>query len=153
MGLAVIFVMTSASAITWLLHAFVLAPLALGYLQTITFVLVIATFVQFVELVLKKTVPVLHKALGIFLPLITTNCAVLGVTVQNIRKGHTFLQSLVFSFGAALGFALVLIIFTSLRMKIDRANPPKAFQGLAVALITAGLLGLAFMAFSNMVKL
>jgi electron transport complex protein RnfA len=158
MSLAVIFVMTSASAVTWLVSHFLLVAetgvlgLDLVYLQTIAFILVIATFVQLVELALKKTSPGLYKALGIFLPLITTNCAVLGVAVLNIKKAHSFLQTVVFGFGAALGFALALIIFTGLREKIDRANPPKSFQGVAIALVTAGLLSLAFMGFVGLVK-
>ncbi len=153
MSLAVIFVMTCASIVTWALQEFVLTPLKIEYLQTIAFILVIATFVQFVEIVLKKTMPALHKALGIFLPLITTNCAVLGVAVKNIKNEHGFVETIVFGFGAALGFALALIMFTSIREKIDRANPPKAFQGIAIALVTAGLLSLVFLMFANMVKL
>jgi electron transport complex protein RnfA len=152
MGGAVIFVMTCASAVTWALHNLVLVPLRAGFLQTIAFILVIATFVQFVELVLKKTSPGLHRALGIFLPLITTNCAVLGVTVLNIKKEYPFLESLAFGFGAAAGFALALVIFTGLRERIARANPPRCFQGTAIALVTAGLLSLAFMGFAGLVK-
>ena len=153
MGAAVVFVMTCASAVTWVFQAFVLAPLHMAYMQTIAFILIIATFVQFVELVLKKTSPALHKALGIYLPLITTNCAVLGVAVLNIQKGYSFLRSITFGFGAAVGFALALLIFTGLRERIDRANPPKAFRGTAMALVTAGLLGLAFMGFAGLVKM
>lgn len=153
MGGAVIFVMTLASAVTWSLQAFVLGPLHAEYLQTIAFILVIATFVQFVELVLKKTSPGLHKALGIYLPLITTNCAVLGVAVLNIKKTHTCLQSMTFGFGAALGFALALVLFTGLREKIARSSPPKCFRGTAIALVTAGLLSLAFMGFAGLVKM
>jgi electron transport complex protein RnfA len=153
MGAAVIFVITCASGVTYLFQVGVLDRLRLGYMQTIAFILIIATFVQFVELVLKKTSPGLHKALGIFLPLITTNCAVLGVAVLNIQKGYNLLQSMVFGFGAAAGFALALIIFTGLREKIERANPPKAFRGTAIALVTAGLLGLAFMGFAGLVKM
>lgn len=149
---AVIFVMTSASAVAWLLQAYVLDPFGIGYLQTIAFILVIASFVQLVDIAMKKFAPKLHSALGIFLPLITTNCAVLGVSVLNIQKQHTFLQSVVFGFAASLGFALALVIFTGLREKIDRANPPKAFQGVAIALVTAGLLSLAFMGFTSLVK-
>ena len=152
MGIAVIFVITCASAVTWLLQHVVLEPIGLSYLQTIAFILVIATFVQFVELVMKKATPGLHKALGIFLPLITTNCAVLGVAVLNIQKGYGFLKSVTFGFGAATGFALALLIFTGLREKINRANPPKAFEGTAIALVTAGLLSLAFMGFAGLVK-
>lgn len=152
MGGAVIFVITCASAVTWALQYLILVPLGAAYLQTIAFILVIATFVQFVELVMKKTSPGLHKALGIYLPLITTNCAVLGVTVLNVQKEYSFLKSVTFGFGAATGFALALVIFTGLREKIDRSNPPVAFKGTAIALVTAGLLSLAFMGFSGLVK-
>jgi electron transport complex protein RnfA len=152
MGGAVIFVITCASAVTWIFQYWILIPLHADYLQTIAFILVIATFVQFVELVLKKSSPGLHRSLGIYLPLITTNCAVLGVAVLNIKKELTFLKSCAFGFGAAAGFALALIIFTGMREKISRANPPVAFQGTALALITAGLLSLAFMGFSGLVK-
>lgn len=153
MSAAVIFVITCASAVTWALQYWVLDPLGVSYLQTIAFILVIAAFVQFVELALKKSSPVLHRALGIFLPLITTNCAVLGVAVLNIQKGYSLLKSIAFGFGAAAGFGLALIIFTGLREKIDRANPPHSFRGVAIALVTAGLLSLAFMGFANLVKM
>lgn len=149
---AVIFVMTSASAVTWAVQHKILNPLGLGYLQTIAFILVIASFVQLVDIIMKKFLPALHGALGIFLPLITTNCAVLGVAVLNVQLKYNFVQAVVFGFAASLGFALALIIFTGLREKIDRANPPRAFQGVAIGLITAGLLSLAFMGFANMVK-
>lgn len=149
---AVIFVMTLASGVTWSIQRLVLDPLGVGYLQTIVFILIIAAFVQFVELVLKKSAPKLHKALGIFLPLITTNCAVLGVAVLNIKQNLNLIESMLFGFGGACGFGLALIIFAGIREKLDRANPPKAFQGTALALITAGLLSLAFMGFANLVK-
>jgi electron transport complex protein RnfA len=149
---AVLFVMTSASAVTWALQHLVLNPLGLGYLQTIAFILVIASFVQLVDIAMKKFSPKLHGALGIFLPLITTNCAVLGVSVLNVQLGYGFLKAVVFGFAASLGFALALVIFTGLREKIDRANPPRAFQGVAIALVTAGLLSLAFMGFTSLVK-
>jgi len=149
---AVIFVMTSASAVTWLLQFKILVPLHLEYLQTIVFILAIASFVQLVDIIMKKFVPPLHAALGIFLPLITTNCAVLGVAVLNVQLKYSFPKAIVFGFAASLGFALALIIFTGLREKIDRANPPRAFQGIAIALITAGLLSLAFMGFAGLVK-
>ncbi len=149
---AVIFVMTSASAVTWAVQHKILNPLGLGYLQTIAFILVIASFVQLVDIIMKKFLPALHGALGIFLPLITTNCAVLGVAVLNIQLAYSFPKAVVFGFAASLGFALALVIFTGLREKIDRANPPRAFQGVAIGLITAGLLSLAFMGFANMVK-
>jgi electron transport complex protein RnfA len=153
MGTAVVFVITCASAVTWIFQTWVLAPLHMEYMQTIAFILIIATFVQFVELVMKKSSPGLHKALGIYLPLITTNCAVLGVAVLNIQKGYSLLRSITFGFGASAGFALALLIFTGLRERIDRANPPKAFRGTAMALVTAGLLGLAFMGFAGLVKM
>jgi len=149
---AVIFVMTSASAVAWLLQILVLDRLGLGYLQTIAFILVIASFVQLVDIAMKKFSPNLHAALGIFLPLITTNCAVLGVSVLNIQQKHSFLEAVVFGFAASLGFALALVIFTGLRERMDRSDPPKAFQGVAIALVTAGLLSLAFMGFTSLVK-
>jgi electron transport complex protein RnfA len=149
---AVIFVMTSASAVTWALQHLVLERLGMGYLQTIAFILVIASFVQMVDIAMKKFAPPLHAALGIFLPLITTNCAVLGVSVLNVQLQYGFLKAVVFGFAASLGFSLALIIYTGLREKIDRANPPKAFEGVAIALVTAGLLSLAFMGFAGLVK-
>jgi electron transport complex protein RnfA len=149
---AVIFVMTAASAVTWVVQNLVLEKLGIGYLQTIAFILVIASFVQLVDIAMKKFSPKLHSALGIFLPLITTNCAVLGVSVLNIQLEYSFFKAVVFGFAASLGFSLALIIFTGLREKIDRANPPKAFQGVAIALVTAGLLSLAFMGFASLVK-
>jgi len=149
---AVVFVMTAASAVTWALQNLVLEPAGLGYLQTIAFILVIASFVQLVDIAMKKFSPKLHAALGIFLPLITTNCAVLGCAVLSIQMDYGFFKAVFFGFAAALGFALSLIIFTGLREKIDRANPPRAFQGVAIALVTAGLLSLAFMGFSGLVK-
>ena len=149
---AVIFVMTSASAVTWLLQYKVLVPRHLEYMQTIAFILVIASFVQLVDIIMKKFMPPLHAALGIFLPLITTNCAVMGVAVLNVQLKYSFPKAVFFGFAASLGFALALIIFTGLREKIDRANPPRAFKGVAVALVTAGLLSLAFMGFATLVK-
>ena len=154
---AVIFVMTLASAVTWpvyyyLLHEDGLIGRDLSYLVTIVFILVIASFVQLVDIAMKKFAPKLHGALGIFLPLITTNCAVMGVAVLNIQLEYSFLKAVVFGFAASLGFSLALLIFTGLREKIDRANPPKVFQGVAIALVTAGLLSLAFMGFAALVK-
>ncbi len=154
---AVIFVMTLASAVTWpvyyyILHEDGIIGKDLTYLITIVFILVIASFVQLVDIAMKKFSPKLHGALGIFLPLITTNCAVMGVSVLNIQLQYSFMKSLVFGFAASLGFSLALIIFTGLREKIDRANPPRVFQGVAIALITAGLLSLAFMGFASLVK-
>ncbi len=148
---AVIFVMTAASAVTWPLQR-ILEHFNLEYLQTIAFILVIASFVQLVDIIMKKYLPKLHGALGIFLPLITTNCAVMGVAVLNIQLKYSFFKAVLFGFAASLGFALALILFTGLREKIDRANPPRAFQGVAIALVTAGLLSLAFMGFAALVK-
>jgi len=153
MGGAVIFVITCASAVTWLFQHYILDTLGLGFLQTIVFILVIATFVQFVEIVLKKMSPALHGALGIYLPLITTNCCVLAVAVLNIKENYNFLQSITFGFGASSGFAIALLIFTGLREKIDRSNPPDAMKGTSIALITAGLLSMAFMGFAGLVKM
>ncbi len=149
---AVIFVMTFTSAVTWGIQHAILEPLGVGYLQTLVFILIIAAFVQFVELVMKKHSPALHKALGIFLPLITTNCAVLGVAVLNIKLELNLLESILFGFGGGAGFGLALILFAGIREKLDRANPPRPFQGTALALVTAGLLSLAFMGFANLVK-
>ena len=148
---AVVFVMTAASAATWCLDRWVLQPWGLGYAHTLAFILVIAALVQFIDIAMKRFLPPLHAALGIFLPLITTNCAVLGVAELNSKDGKPFLESVFFSFAAALGFALALTVFSGLREKLALANPPRAFQGVAIALVTAGLLALAFMGFSGMV--
>ena len=150
---AVIFVMTIASAVTWLLDHFVLEPSGLGYIHTLAFILVIAALVQFIDIAMKRFMPPLHAALGIFLPLITTNCAVLGVAELNCKNGTPFLESVIFSFAAALGFALALVIFSGIREKLAHANPPRCFRGIAIALVTAGLLSLAFMGFSGLVKM
>ena len=152
MSMAVIFVMTLASVITWIIQKFILVPFQLEYLQTIAFILIIASLVQFVEMVIQKTSPVLYQALGIFLPLITTNCAVLGVAILNIQKDYTFLSTTVHGFGASVGFALALVLFAGLRERIDIADVPKSFQGVAITLITGGLLSLAFMGFAGLVK-
>ncbi len=149
---AVIFVIAAASAVTWAVQALILKPLGLDYLQTIAFILVIAAFVQFIDILMKRFVPALHAALGIFLPLITTNCAVLGVAVMNVKQDYNLPKSVVFGTSAAVGFALALVIFTGLRERIDRADPPRAFRGVAISLVTAGLLSLAFMGFSGLVK-
>ena len=151
MGVAVIFVMVLATAATWPIMQ-ILNTLNIAYLQTIVFILIIAALVQFVEMALKKFIPSLHKALGVFLPLITTNCAVLGVCISNIDDGYNYLQSLVNSFGAGVGFLLAMIIFSGMRSKIDD-NPaiPKAFQGAPITLVTAALLSLAFMGFGGLV--
>lgn len=150
---AVIFVITIASAVTWCLEKFLLEPLGLAkFLQTLSFILVIAALVQLIDIIMKRFAPPLHAALGIFLPLITTNCAVLGVAVLNMKEGRDFLTSVFFGFAAAVGFSMALLIFTGLREKIERANPPRCFRGVAISLVTAGLLSLAFMGFSGLVK-
>lgn len=150
---AVIFVMTIASAVTWCLDHLLLRPLGLAYMHTLAFILVIALLVQLVDIALKRLRPSLHAALGIFLPLITTNCAVLGVAELNAKSGTPFLESVVFSFAAAVGFGFALMLFSGLREKLDKANPPRCFRGMALALVTAGLLSLAFMGFSGLMKL
>ena len=150
---AVIFVMALASAATWCLQKFLLEPLGLErFLQTLSFILVIAALVQLIDIVMKRFAPPLHAALGIFLPLITTNCAVLGVSVLNMQEGYGFVKSVVFGTAAAVGFSFALLIFTGLREKIERADPPRCFKGVSIALVTAGLLSLAFMGFSGLVK-
>ncbi len=152
MGLAVMFVMTIAGAITWLIQTFVLDKLGLAYLQTIAFILVIATLVQFVEMVIQKTSPGLYQALGIFLPLITTNCAVLGAAIINIQEGYSFIEGVLFCFGSAAGFALALVLFAGIRERLALAKTPKSFEGMAIALVTAGLLSMAFSGFVGLVK-
>ncbi len=152
MGAAVIFVMTIASVVTWLINRFILVPFQLEYLKTIAFILVIASLVQLVEMFIQKVSNVLYLSLGIYLPLITTNCAVLGVAMINVQKGYSFLETMVFGFGASLGFTLALVFFAGLREAIDQADVPKLFQGTAIALITAGVLSMAFMGFSGLVK-
>ncbi|UCF05686.1 MAG: electron transport complex subunit RsxA [bacterium] len=150
---AVLFVMTMASMVTWLIYHFILVRYDLVYLQTVSFILVIASLVQLVELALQKLSPGLYKALGIYLPLITTNCAVLGVSVLNIQKDYSFLHTSIFGFGAALGFGLAMLVFSGLRERIDLCNTPVSFRGTAIGLVTAGLLSLAFMGFTGLVKL
>ena len=152
MGAAVTFVMAVAAMVTWVIQYFVLEKFGIGYLQTIAFILVIAFLVQLVEMIIQKTSPVLYQALGIFLPLITTNCAVLGLAVLNVQKGHSFLQSILFAIGAALGFALAMILMAGIREKVDVGPVPKCFQGLPIAFITAGLMSLAFMGFAGLIK-
>ena len=152
MGMAVVFVMSVASVVTWIIYKAFLEPFDIQYLQTIAFILVIAALVQLVEIVVQKVSPALYQALGIYLPLITTNCAVLGVSILNIQKQYGFLETLFFGFGASVGFTLALVLFSGLRERIALADVPKAFQGTAIALITAGLLSLAFMGFSGLVK-
>lgn len=152
MALATTFVLTLSSVCSYLVNEYLLAPLGLEYLRTITFILVIAVVVQFTEMVVHKTSPLLYQVLGIFLPLITTNCAVLGVALLNVQQQHNFLQSAVYGFGAAAGFSMVLILFAAMRERITVADVPEAFRGPAIALITAGLMSMAFMGFSGLVK-
>ncbi|HLA74365.1 MAG TPA: electron transport complex subunit RsxA [Gammaproteobacteria bacterium] len=152
MALATTFVLTLSSVCSYLANEYLLLPLGLEYLRTITFILVIAVVVQFTEMVVHKTSPLLYQVLGIFLPLITTNCAVLGVALLNVQEQHGFLQSAMYGFGAALGFSMVLILFAALRERILVADVPVAFRGPAIALVTAGLMSLAFMGFSGLIK-
>lgn len=152
MGAAVIFVMLFATAATWPIHNYVLIPLKLEYLQTIVFILVIATLVQFVEIVLKRYIPSLHASLGIYLPLITTNCAVLGVTINNINAGYSFLESMVSSLGVGLGFLLAMLLFAGVRSKLDDSNAPKCFRGLPVTLLAASIVAMAFYGFAGIVE-
>lgn len=150
---AVLFVMTLATIITWLIYTFVLKALELEYLQTIAYILVIAALVQMVEIILKKVSPSLYQALGIFLPLITTNCAILGVALMVIQKKFDLLQSVVFSVGTSLGFALAIIIFAGLREQLELVKVPKGMKGIPAALLIAGILALAFQGFAGLVKI
>jgi electron transport complex protein RnfA len=151
MGIAVTFVMLCATAVTWPIQTYILGE-KFSYLQTIVFILVIAALVQFVELVLKRFIPALHKSLGVYLPLITTNCAVLGVTINNITDGHNFLESLVSSLGVGLGFLLAMVLFAGVRSKIDDSAPPKCLRGLPVTLIAASIVSLSFYGFASVVE-
>ncbi len=151
MGISVIFVMLMATAVTWPIQMYVLNTLGLGYAQNIVFILVIAALVQFIEIVLKKFIPSLHKSLGVYLPLITTNCAVLGVTINNILDGYNFLESMVSSLGCGLGFLLAMVLFSGVRSLIDERLVPKAFRGLPVTLIAASFVSLAFFGFAGIV--
>ena len=153
MGTAVIFVITLASAVAGVIYKFILQPLHIEYLETIVFILVIAALVQFVEMFLKKSAPALYQALGVFLPLITTNCAVLGVAVTNMQKGYNFIESVLNAVGGAAGFALAIILFAGIRERIADNETPKAFDGFPMALITAGLMSIAFLGFSGLIKL
>lgn len=152
MGLATTFVLTLSSISSYLINEYLLAPLDIEFLRTISFIFVIAVVVQFTELVVHKTSPLLYQVLGIFLPLITTNCAVLGVALLNVQEGHGFLESALYGFGAAIGFSMVLVIFASMRERIAVADIPVPFQGAAIGLITAGLMSMAFMGFAGLVK-
>ncbi|MGN0710149.1 MAG: electron transport complex protein RnfA [Anaerovoracaceae bacterium] len=152
MGLAVTFVMVLATAVTWPIQTLLLNKYNLGYLQTVVFILVIASLVQLVEMILKKYVPALHKSLGVFLPLITTNCAVLGVTIMNIDDGFTYVQSIFNAIGAGIGFLLAMVLFAGMRQKMESCHSPAAFQGIPMVLIAASILSMAFMGFSGVVE-
>lgn len=151
MSSATTFVLTLASICSWMTYQWLLVPLGLEYLRTISFILVIAVVVQFTEMVVRKTSPLLYKVLGVFLPLITTNCAVLGVALLNINKQHSFVESALYGFGAAAGFSLVLVLFAAMRERLAVADVPKPFKGAAIGMITAGLMSLAFMGFAGLV--
>ena len=152
MGLATTFVLTLSAVCSYVVNEYLLAPLGLEYLRTIAFILVIAAVVQFTEMVVHKTSPLLYQVLGIYLPLITTNCAVLGVALLNTQQQHGFLESALYGFGAAAGFSLVLVLFAAVRERVAAADVPTPFAGASIALITAGLMSLAFMGFSGLVK-
>ncbi len=152
MGIAVIFVMLCATAVTYPLQKYVLDPNGLGFLQTIVFILVIAALVQFVEIILKKFIPTLHKSLGVYLPLITTNCAVLGVAINNITDGYNFVESMFSSLGVGLGFLLAMVLFAGVRSRIENCPSPKAIQGLPITLIAASIVSLAFYGFSGVIE-
>lgn len=150
MGMAVIFVMTMASTFTWLIQTYLLIPLDLKYLQTIAFILTIASLVQLVEMIIQKTAPALYKALGVFLPLITTNCAVLGVAILNINEEFSFIESVLNGFFAGLGFTLVLLLMAGIRERLDKADVPKSMKGMPIAMVVAGCMALAFLGFSGL---
>ncbi len=152
MSLAVIFVMLIATAVTYPIQFFLLTPNHLEYLQTIVFILVIAALVQLVEIVMKKYMPPLHQSLGVYLPLITTNCAVLGVTILNIDEGYTFLEAMVNSLGSGLGFFLAMVMFSGVRSKLEGADIPKSFKGLPITLIAASITSLSFMGFGGVIE-
>ncbi|MBR2454900.1 MAG: electron transport complex protein RnfA [Clostridia bacterium] len=152
MGIAVIFVMLVATAVTWPIQTFILNEFGLGYLQTIVFILVIASLVQFIEIFLKKTIPALHQSLGVYLPLITTNCAVLGVTINNITDGYNFIESMVSSLGCGLGFLLAMVLFSGMRSRIEESDVPENFKGLPVTLVAASFISMAFFGFAGIVE-
>lgn len=153
MGVAVIFVMTIASAATYFIYNLILVKLGISYLYNIAFILVIAALVQFVEMFIKKSSPALYQSLGVYLPLITTNCAVLGVAVVNMQKDYNFIESVLNGFGGACGFALAIILFAGIRERIEYNNTPKAFDGFPLALVTAGIMSIAFLGFQGLIKL
>ena len=152
MWVAVIFVMLLATLVTWPIQRFLLEPNDLGYMQTIIFILVIAALVQLVEIILKRYIPSLHKALGVYLPLITTNCAVLGVTINNINDGYNFLESMVSSLGCGLGFLLAMVLFAGVRSRLETSNAPQSFKGLPITLIAAAIVSCAFFGFAGIIE-
>lgn len=153
MGIAVIFVIAISSAVASLIYQFILVPCHIEYLQTIVFILVIAALVQFVEMVMKKTMPALHKTLGVYLPLITTNCAVLGVALNNVTANYNFLESVINGVGTAVGFTIAIVILAGVREKIENNDIPVPFQGMPIVLLTAGLMSIAFMGFAGLIRL
>jgi electron transport complex protein RnfA len=152
MGVAVTFVMAMASAMTWMVQNWVLEPLQIGFMQTIAFILVIAALVQFVEMVLKKTNPALYRALGVYLPLITTNCAVLGVAILNVESGYDFLESVVSGTFGGVGFTIAIVLMAGVREKLENASVPECMRGFPITLVAAGLMALAFLGFNGLVK-
>ena len=152
MSIAVIFVMVLATAVTWPIQKFLLDPNNMGYLQTVVFILVIAALVQLVEIILKRYIPSLHKALGIYLPLITTNCAVLGVTILNITEGYGFGESIANAFGSGLGFFLAMVLFSGVRSRMENCNPTKSFEGLPITLVAASITAMSFFGFTGVVE-
>ena len=152
MSIAVIFVMMMATAVTWPMYTYILVPNGLEYLETISFILVIASLVQLVELILKKFLPSLHRALGLYLPLITTNCAILGVTMLNIDNGYNFIESMIGSLGAGVGYLIAMVIFTGVRSTLEYAKPPKSFEGLPITLVSASLAALSFSGFGGLIE-
>ena len=152
MSAATTFVLTLSAVLSYMINSWILAPLGLEFLRTIAFIIAIAAVVNFTEMVVHKTSPLLYNVLGIFLPLITTNCAVLGVALLNVQDQNNFMQSLIYGFGASLGFSLVLVLFAAMRERVNVADVPKPFQGSAIGLVTAGLMSLAFMGLSGLVK-
>ena len=152
MGIAVTFVMGVASLFAWLVNTFVLVPLGLTYLQTLAYILVIASLVQFVEMFLQKSMPALYEALGVYLPLITTNCAILGVTILNIDNGYSFAESIVCAAGSGIGFLVAMVLFSGVRRRVEEAETPKCFEGLPITLVAAAMTSLSFMGFGGIVE-
>ena len=152
MSLAVTFVMVMATAVTWPIYTYILEPYGLAYLQTIVFILIIAILVQLLENVLKKYVPTLYKALGVYLPLITTNCTILGVTILNLDNGYDYVESIVCAAGAGIGFLVAMVLFSGVRRRVELARPPKSFEGLPITLVSAAMVSLSFMGFGGIVE-